>query len=90
MGIIIEILNLTKHQVTKLYTPEASCLPDIALGVSENRCSKILCDAHQADSVHFYDLVIDLYSMGVQKLPTINFSDNTLPSTTRADNILGF
>lgn len=64
----------------KLYISKATYLPDIALGVSENCCSKILCDTHQADSIHFHNLVIDLYSLGRgEKWATINFSDSTLP-----------
>lgn len=64
----------------KLYRSEATCLPDIALSVSENCCSKILCDSHQADSIHFYNLVIDLYSLGrKKKLPIFNFYNNIFP-----------
>lgn len=64
----------------KVYISETTYLPDIALGVSENCCSKILCDTHQADSIHFHNLVIDLYSLGRgEKSPTINFSDSILP-----------
>lgn len=33
---------------------------DVVFGISQNGCSKILCDFYQVDFINFYNLVIDL------------------------------